>query len=132
MTGNKRLHGSAILWAVCTLMIFMVILTGILSLNKRYMNEEIYRYSDKQAEFSARSGIDIVSAAIIDSSIPVTSNQVDLKFDDSSGCTVTIEQNLGSIELRSVAQCGTSEYTLVGLMKKNKAGTWELTGYVTY
>lgn len=132
MGKRKNLRGSALLWAVCTLLIFMVILTGILSLNKRYLNEEIIGFSKKQAEYYARSAVDVAAKGISDGTIPDTAKTVELKLDDSVTCKVSIERTLGDIELKSSTEYAQSEYSVVGLMKKSQSGGWEFTGYTVY
>ena len=61
---RKRMHGSAILWAICALLVIVVIITGIFSLNKIYVRKEIQNIEKKQAQYYARSGVSITAGLI--------------------------------------------------------------------
>ena len=61
---KKKLKGSALLWAVCALLIVVFVLTGLLALNKTYAEEEINNIAARRAEYLARSGIELTADMI--------------------------------------------------------------------
>ncbi len=129
---RKKLHGSAILWAVCSLLVVMVIITGIFSLNKIYVRKEIQSIEKKQAQYYARSGISITARLIEDgdeSVSPDINNVIKVEYD---WCDVKIEQSTDfTAYIHSSSTVGNTVEEMRGLMIKS-GEKWELKGYVTY
>ena len=129
---RKKLHGSAILWAVCSLLVVMVIITGIFSLNKIYVRKEIQSIEKKQAQYYARSGISITARLIEDgdeSVSPDINNVIKVEYD---WCDVKIEQSTDfTAYIHSSSTVGNTVEEMRGLIIKS-CEKWELKGYVTY
>jgi len=156
---GKKLKGSALLWAVCALLIVVLVLTGILALNKTYATEEINIIAERRAGYFARSAVEIAADRI--SRGCLTENQdgdktgadgkkinpegdfkrfnvvkVTFHFDElASGETppyAEIEKTSGD-ELRIVAHAvaGGIENTAVGIMKTYNGKDWVFAGYAT-
>ena len=66
---KKKLKGSALLWAVCALLIVVFVLTGLLALNKTYAEEEINNIAARRAEYLARSGVELTADMIINNKL---------------------------------------------------------------
>lgn len=133
---GKKLKGSALLWAICTLLIFMVIVTGIVSLNQQYVNEEINSYSEKKAEYIARSGIDIIVSEIengkLDEYLKDTSEfNIILEMEEGVSCDITVQNGDKLITLVSKSQNGVSKETVCARLKRSR-GKWEFIGYFIY
>lgn len=119
---RRRPKGSALLWAVLSLLIVMIIVTGILALNKSYAAEEISIVASRRAEYYARSGIELTADLIQDDRLTQGKS-----YDDISHFTeVIVTYDWGSakvertswdkIRIISTASAGDSEKTLTGIM----------------
>ena len=135
---GKKLKGSALLWAICTLLIFMVIVTGIVSLNQQYVNEEINSYSEKKAEYIARSGIDIVVNEIENGKLDehlkkALEFNIILEMEEGVSCDITVQKSDKFITLVSKAQNGISEDVVCArLVLRRVKNKWEFLGYFVY
>lgn len=136
---RKKLKGSALLWAVCSLLIIAFVLTGILALTKSYAQTEIENAAGRRAEYLARSGVELTADIIagenllegqstyegIDryTEVVVTYEWGEVRIERTSGDRLRLisEASAGNIK-RSVT--GIMEYTLL-------TDKWELKGYVT-
>lgn len=61
---KKNLNGSALVWAMVTVSLLVIIVGGILTLSMVYFNKNAETVKDTQAYFNARSGIDFVKARL--------------------------------------------------------------------
>lgn len=57
---KKNLNGSALVWAMITVSMLVIVVGGILTLSMVYFNKNAEMVKDTQAYFNARSGIDFV------------------------------------------------------------------------
>ena len=57
---KKNLNGSALVWAMITVSMLVIIVGGILTLSMVYFNKNAEMVKDTQAYFNARSGVDFV------------------------------------------------------------------------
>lgn len=57
---KKNLKGSALVWAMVTVSMLVIIVGGILALSMVYYNKNAETVKDTQAYFNAKSGIDFV------------------------------------------------------------------------
>ncbi len=134
---KKKFKGSAILWAICTLLIFMIIITGIISLNQQYVIEEINSYSEKKAEYIARSGVDIISDEIMSKKLESyllddkATFSVSLKLEDGVECDVQVEKNGKFVTVISTSKSGDREDTVCSKLKKQN-DEWCFLGYYIY
>lgn len=106
MKKKRSLKGSAILWAVCTLLIFMVVVSAVIVMSQFYSNRELDVLTEKQAELYAKSGADIIVSELINEQginenggILTNSNLtestplvIDMTLDNGRVCTVTISK----------------------------------------
>ncbi len=149
MKTHKNLKGSAILWSVCTLLIFMVIVSAVIVLSKFYYNRELTVYSEKRAEYIAKSGADIIAneimnehginssgdildnPGIVSESIPAV---LDLTLDNGKNCKVTIKKiSKGKLSIMSEATNADSNAVVaccvsavpVGYIKKEGSYIWQ-------
>lgn len=120
MKTHKKLKGSAILWAVCTLLIFMVIVSAVIVLSQFYYNRELSAYSEKKAEYIARSGADIIVDEIVNErginsdgdiidNISLVSEStpavLDMTLENGKTCKITIKKvGQGSLSILSEAK----------------------------
>lgn len=154
---RKKYKGSAILWAVCSLLVISFIITGLLAINKSYSEEEIRNISQRQAEYYARSAVDMTVGLVEKGKLHSTNIDVSYKdfsgYDDAGffidklveGLKVTVNYDFdgntaevelirsGTVEMqiRSTAVSGYAEKTVIGIMKY-KGEEWRFEGYVTY
>lgn len=157
---NKKMKGSAILWAVCTLLIFMIIVSAVIVLSQFYMNRELTSFSDKQAEYYAKSGAEIIASEIINEkginsmgdivdngAFPVVLN---VTLTNGTICKVTVEkQGENILTVLSEAECADSKAMVackinaeldIERTRQNKLGdgsyfwkyNWIFDGYYTY
>lgn len=61
---KKNLNGSALVWAMVTVSLLVIIVGGILTLSMVYFNKNAETVKNTQAYFNARSGIDFVKAQL--------------------------------------------------------------------
>ena len=149
---KKKLKGSALLWAVCALLIVVFVLTGLLALNKTYAEEEINNIAARRAEYLARSGVELTADMIMENKLLADSSNIDtvvvssedennkdgidsmieVKFSTGNGdITVTVERvGDNMLSLKSYAEAGYMNRTITGVMERT-SNKWELKGYVT-
>ena len=129
---RKSMHGSAILWSICALLVIMVIITGIFSLNKIYVRKEIQSIEKKQAQYYARSGVSITAKLIEDGDESVRPDIDNVIRVDYEWCDVEIEQSTAfSAYIHSAATVGNTLEQMSGVMIRS-GGEWKFKGYVTY
>ncbi|MBR6924579.1 MAG: hypothetical protein IKH50_08595 [Oscillospiraceae bacterium] len=155
---KKKLKGSALLWAVCALLIVVFVLTGLLALNKTYAEEEINNIAARRAEYLARSGIELTADMIINNNnsnkLGVDLKDIDKKFEDDDptkalksevklsiefelDCPVKVEIERTSgdtLKLSSTATSGYMTREVTAIMKRTGNGTnetWVMKGYAT-
>ena len=61
---KKNLKGSALVWAIVTVSMLVIIVGGLLTLSMVYFNKNAETIKDTQAYFNARSGIDFVKTQL--------------------------------------------------------------------
>lgn len=136
---RKKLKGSAMLWAICSLMVVALILTGLLAINKAYAEDEINNIASRRAEYLARSGIELTSDLIIkdalipgDKSIDTITEGRDITVGYEWGNVKVIRQG-AVIRLISEAEAGNAKESVVCLMDYDSVrSNWRIKGYVTY
>ena len=134
---HRKAKGSALLWAVCAMVILTFVVTGILALDKRYATEEIQTIAENQAEYYARSGIVLASDDLCTNSssllMPAFGNVQTASYDfDGVTCFVEMDRTREAyeIELTATASVGGSSKTVMGRVAY--VGTsWKFTGYIT-
>ncbi|MBQ5988841.1 MAG: hypothetical protein IJL67_05050 [Oscillospiraceae bacterium] len=149
---KKKLKGSALLWAVCALLIVVFVLTGLLALNKTYAEEEVNNIAARRAEYLARSGVELTADMIMNNKLVgdgknidtlVVSSQdpknkegidskLEVKFNTEDGEIKVIIERVGvdMLSIKSYAEAGYMNRTITGVMER-KSNIWGLTGYVT-
>ncbi|MDD6825951.1 MAG: hypothetical protein PUE12_07555 [Oscillospiraceae bacterium] len=141
---RKKLKGSALLWAICSLMVVAFVLTGLLAVNKSYAEEEINNVASRRAEYLARSGVELTIGLIKENKLEKISSMknfgkntryteavVTYSMDEEVTVTVTkIGDNL--MRLDSSVSAGNMSRTVSAVLKYKSGSTgWELDGYVT-
>lgn len=140
---RKRPKGSAILWAVCTLMIVVILMTGLLAVNSSYAETEINNIATRRAEYLARSGIEVTLESINNKSLSdnilneVTSTSemvVTYRWEnnDDDVSEVTIGRRSGNeIRITSKGFAGGMDKTVIAIAEKTGTNSWEIKGYAT-
>ncbi|MBE6852082.1 MAG: hypothetical protein E7505_01210 [Ruminococcus sp.] len=137
---KKKYKGSAMLWAVCSLLIITFVLTGLLALNKSYAEEEITNIASRRAEYLARSGVELTAGLIRDNRLSEekTSDKLIVKekqivIDYEWGKVEVMRTGTNTIRLVSGAESADVTCTVIGIMEYDVVHrTWGLKGYVTY
>lgn len=133
---NKNAKGSALLWAVCALLVLTLLVTGILALCKRYAQEEIVTVSENQAAYCARSGIALTADAIEQKGaasdfMPEAGKTRSAQFDlDGTVCTVVIDRTMREtvLSLSATAAVGGRTATIYGRLLRQDEN-WKFMGY---
>ncbi len=145
---RKKLKGSALLWAVCSLMVVAFVLTGLLAVNKSYAEEEINNVASRRAEYLARSGVELTSDLIEDGKLIQVSEissaneygktyknrEAVITYDLDELVTVKVTKcGDQKILIRSEATAGNMNYIMCAVMNYDLIKkSWEFEGYVTY
>lgn len=140
---RKKLKGSALLWAVCSLMIVVFVITGILALNKTYATEEINIIAEKRAGYYARSVVELTADRIEKKNLvePERMDEVIKRFNvvtvtygiegcDSDPYAVVEKTNGDEVRIVAHATAGGQESIATGIMKL-EGSRWVFKGYAT-
>lgn len=137
----KRFKGSALLWAVCSLLLAVIIVTGLLMINKSYVEEEISETSHRQAEYYARSGVETTAVLLEENRLEVNiTDKTDMTIGtvEYSWCKVEIytdscNEGVYRVLLKSTAEAADETETVLGVMKyESDTGKWSFDGYAAY
>lgn len=133
---RKKMKGSALLWAVCSLLIVAFLMTGLLALNKSYAQAEINNIAGRRAEYLARSGVEFTADLIIKNKLTKKNaadditrySEVVVTYDWG---TVKVDRTGGDVlRLVSTAEAGDMKRSVTGIMKYDVTQRkWELEGY---
>lgn len=137
---EKNKKGVAIIWALVAMLVIVLVVTGILMMAQVFNKRENTAVLETQADYYARSGINIISSQI-------TSGELDTMLNDGSSTdinlvieitdesekipvSIKIERKLASYQLNIQATYtkGNIEATVYGRMVK-KADTWVFDGF---
>lgn len=152
---RKNEQGAALLWVICALVILTVLLSGFMSIASSYYKEERSTLALKQADYFARSGIELVISEIaVEFEYPetegeeptVTNSFIPSSVDDpltvsldlqssylDSPCTVKIELlDSNTILLTSSATVGKQRSEVMAKLTSEDGYQWTFLGYITY
>ncbi len=137
---EKNKKGVAIIWALVAMLVIVLVVTGILMMAQVFNKRENTAVLETQADYYARSGINIISSQI-------TSGELDTMLNDGSSAdidlvveitdesekipvSIKIERNLASYQLniQSTYTKGNIEANVYGRMIK-KADKWVFDGF---
>jgi hypothetical protein len=137
---KKKYKGSAMLWAVCSLLIVALVMTGLLAVNKAYAEEEILAVASRRAEYLARSGVEL-TAGLIEKEALSEGVKIDKLVTREKQVTVSYEWGevevirAGTNVIRLVSEAETADVSckVIGIMEYDAVmKKWGLKGYVTY
>lgn len=120
---EKIFKGSVMLWAVCSLLVAVIVISGILSLSLSYLNEEYYNESYTQASFYARSGIELAADIIQKDNTVAEHSRMVFEWAE-----INITKKNDVLILNSTGFCGEVSKSISGYMKKN-GDVWRFEGY---
>ncbi len=152
---KKNEQGAALLWVICALVILTVLLSGFMSIASSYYKEERAVLASKQADYYARSGIELVISEIAvefeypqnEGEQPVQNNAfVPASAEDpltvtldlqtaylDSPCVVRIELlDSNTILLTSTASVNKQRAQVMAKLTSEDGYQWEFLGYITY
>lgn len=137
---EKNKKGVAIIWALVAMLVIVLVVTGILMMAQVFNKRENTAVLETQADYYARSGINIISSQI-------TSGELDTMLNDGSSTdinlvveitddsekipvSIKIERKLASYQLNIQATYtkGNIEANVYGRMVK-KADKWDFDGF---
>lgn len=91
---KKNLKGSALVWAMITVSMLVIIVGGILTLSMVYFNKNAETVKDTQAYFNARSGADFVKSQLEANDYEFRdgflTNKDDVIYKDDDGQTIFV------------------------------------------
>lgn len=91
---KKNLKGSALVWAMITVSMLVIIVGGILTLSMVYFNKNAETVKDTQAYFNARSGVDFVKSQLEANDYEFRdgflTNKDDVIYKDDDGKTIFV------------------------------------------
>lgn len=137
---EKNKKGVAIIWALVAMLVIVLVVTGILMMAQVFNKRENTAVLETQADYYARSGINIISSQI-------TSGELDTMLNDGSSTdinlvveitddsekipvSIKIDRHLASYQLNIQATYtkGNIEANVYGRMVK-KADKWDFDGF---
>lgn len=132
---NKNLDGSAMLWALCAVSVFMVIAAGIMALSLNGYNKTAQSISRDQAMLDCRSAIGIASDDICkngeSSDFFPEGEELSAKFDfDGSECMLTVKKN-GDGRLKLSAKTSFEEDAQLFGILISEGSAWSFSGFVS-
>lgn len=137
---KKNEQGSALLWAVCTLLILTLLLAGFMAIATSYYGVESKKLSKTQAEYFARSGIELVSGEMTadfgdeeNPYIPIADKDVTVKLDlNGTECIVVCTLVTGQqINLQSTVTINGQTAVISARVITLDNENWQFDGYTT-
>ena len=137
---EKNKKGVAIIWALVAMLVIVLVVTGILMMAQVFNKRENTAVLETQADYYARSGINIISSQITSGELDTMLNygsSTDINLvveitDDSEKIPVSIkiDRHLASYQLNIQATYtkGNIEANVYGRMVK-KADKWDFDGF---
>lgn len=94
---KKNIKGSALVWAMVTVSMLVIIVGGILTLSMVYYNKNAETVKDTQAYFNAKSGIDFVRTQLESNDAEFRdgflTKKNEVTYKDDTGETVFVAKN---------------------------------------
>lgn len=137
---EKNKKGVAIIWALVAMLVIVLVVTGILMMAQVFNKRENTAVLETQADYYARSGINIISSQITSGELDTmlndgSSTDINLVVEITDGSekipvSIKIDRHLASYQLNIQATYtkGNIEANVYGRMVK-KADTWVFDGF---
>lgn len=131
---NKK--GSTLLWAVCAISVLAILVAGILTFSMSFYKTDLSEVSKKQAEYNARSAIEILADQIIENDdkdwLPAVRGERISAFVDLEGNEIeVVVERTSQVQLTLIATGKSADEAVVvrAILQKPAVGNWYFSGF---